>query len=172
MLQLERHDDERGDFVKLYQRSVFEDLGFEDAIAEAFVSTSTRGVVRGLHFQLPPADHAKTIVCLRGSVFDVVVDLRVGSPTFGSHDVFELDERRPAALHIPNGCAHGFQATSDGALMLYLTSTEHDPGRDTGIRWDSVGVDWPRTEPTVSPRDRALPPLEGFISPFRYPSPG
>jgi dTDP-4-dehydrorhamnose 3,5-epimerase len=167
VLELDRRADERGDFVKCYQRSVYEQLDLEPAIGELFVSTSRRGVVRGLHFQLPPSDHAKTVMCLTGAVFDVVVDLRADSPTFGAHETFELSGTGSSAVHVPTGCAHGFQALRDHSLMAYLTSTEHDPGRDTGIAWDSVGIRWPIDDPVVSARDRDLPALAAFTSPFR-----
>jgi len=159
------HDD-RGDFVKLYQRSRFAADGMDPTIAEVFLSRSAPGVVRGLHFQSPPHDHAKTVSCLQGSVVDVVVDLRVDSPTYAHHACVVLDGAAPAALHVPRGCAHGFQATAD-AWMAYLVSTEHAPDHDTGIRWDSAGIAWPIPEPVVSERDRALPALPDFVSPFR-----
>lgn len=158
--------DDRGDFVKLYQRSVFEAQGWDPTIAEVFFSRSLPGAVRGLHFQTPPREHAKTVCCLSGSVLDVVLDVRVGSPTYGDHATVVLDASAPSAVHVPSGCAHGFQATSE-ALLAYLVSSEHSPDHDSGIRWDSAGIEWPLAEPIVSARDRALPTLQGFVSPFR-----
>jgi dTDP-4-dehydrorhamnose 3,5-epimerase len=168
LLPLRRSTDDRGDFVKLYQRSVYDAAGIDPEVAEVFVSRSAKGTVRGLHFQVPPHGHAKTVVCLAGRVFDVVVDLRVGSPAFERCATFELDGDTPAAVHIPVGCAHGFQALSNDALVAYVVSTEHAPDHDTGIRWDSVGITWPLADPIVSPRDRSFPGLERFESPFRY----
>lgn len=165
--------DERGDFLKLYQRSVVVALGadLDVDVAEVFVSVSRRGVVRGLHFQVPPHDHTKTVVCLAGRAFDAVVDLRVGSPAFGRCVTFELDAARPVALHIPRGCAHGFQALTDGTSMAYLVSSEHSPAHDLGIRWDGAGIAWPLPDPVVSVRDAAFPALDELESPFRYRAP-
>jgi len=168
VIRLTRSRDERGDFVKIHQRSVVEAAGLDAGVAEVFVSRSVRGAVRGLHFQLPPHDHAKTVTCLDGRAFDVVVDLRVGSPTFRQCVTFELDAAAPVAVHVPAGCAHGFQATADGTLMAYVVSTEHAPEHDTGVRWDSVGVAWPLSAAVVSPRDGSFPALADFESPFRY----
>jgi dTDP-4-dehydrorhamnose 3,5-epimerase len=160
--------DDRGDFVKLFQRSVYEAAGLDATVAEVFFSRSHRGVVRGLHFQLPPHDHAKTVACLQGTVLDVVVDLRVGSPTYARHACFRLDASEPLAVHVPTGCAHGFQALGDDALMAYLVSSEHSPEHDTGIRFDSAGVEWPLPVVGVSERDRALPPFDALDNPFRH----
>jgi dTDP-4-dehydrorhamnose 3,5-epimerase len=168
VVPLQLSQDERGDFVKLYRQSLFEAAGLEPEVAEVFVSRSTLGAVRGLHFQVPPHSHAKTVVCLDGRVFDVVVDLRVGSPTFREHAAFELEAAAPRAVHVPAGCAHGFQALSDCALLAYIVSTEHSPEHDAGVRWDTVGVTWPLADPVLSSRDRSFPASGDFESPFRY----
>jgi dTDP-4-dehydrorhamnose 3,5-epimerase len=158
--------DDRGLFVKTFQSSVFNSLRLDADWREQFYSRSRRGVIRGLHFQRPPADHAKLVSCVRGRVFDVAVDLRKGSPTYGRAAGVELDDEGWEMLFIPSGFAHGFAALSDDAVMAYLTTSEHDPACDTGIRWDSAGIRWPVDEPIVSERDRALPALDGFDSPF------
>jgi dTDP-4-dehydrorhamnose 3,5-epimerase len=168
LLHLDRHEDERGDFVKALQRDTYEQLGLDPSVAELFWSTSRRGVVRGLHFQTPPHAHAKTVTVVRGEVLDVVVDLRVGSPTYGRHCSWSLSDRAPAAVHIPVGCAHGFAVTSAEAIVLYLVGTEHSPEHDEGVRWDSVGADWPTTDPIISARDAGFPALADFDSPFRF----
>jgi dTDP-4-dehydrorhamnose 3,5-epimerase len=167
LIHLNRATDTRGDFVKLFQREVYEAAGMDPTIAEVYWSTSVRGVVRGLHFQTPPHAHAKTVTVVRGEVVDVVVDLRVGSPTFGEHESFDLSGTAPTAVHIPLGCAHGFQVTSDEAIVAYLVGTEHAPDHDTGVRWNSVGIDWPLAAPIVSARDSGFPTLAEFESPFR-----
>jgi dTDP-4-dehydrorhamnose 3,5-epimerase len=167
LVRLDRPTDARGDFVKLFGREVYEAQGMDSNIAEVYWSTSGRGVVRGLHFQTPPHAHAKTVTVVRGAIVDVVVDLRVGSPMFGQHLTFELSGAEPAAVHIPLGCAHGFQAVSDEAIVEYLVGTEHAPDHDTGVRWDSAGIEWPVGDPIVSERDRGFPTLATFESPFR-----
>lgn len=166
LMQLDRHHDERGDFVKAFHRSTYRAAGLDPHIAEFYWSTSRRGVIRGLHFQVPPHAHAKTVAILRGEIHDVVLDLRIQSPAFGQHVAFRLGEDAPGAVHVPLGCAHGFQALTDDALVAYLVGTEHHPGCDTGVRWDSAGIDWPLPDPVVSERDRALPAFAAFTSPF------
>jgi dTDP-4-dehydrorhamnose 3,5-epimerase len=167
LLPLSRHEDERGDFVKVFRRDAFAGLGLDPAVAEVYWSTSRHGVVRGLHFQSPPHEHAKTVTVLRGEVHDVVVDLRVGSPAYGRALQLALAGDDPSALHLPPGCAHGFQVVSDDALVAYLVGTQHAPSHDEGIRWDSVGADWPVADAIVSARDAAFPTLAEFPSPFR-----
>jgi dTDP-4-dehydrorhamnose 3,5-epimerase len=167
LIHLNRPTDARGDFVKLFQREVYEAQGMDPTIAEVYWSTSVRGVVRGLHFQTPPHAHAKTVTIVRGAVMDVVLDVRLDSPTYGKHAAFDLSEAAPAAVHVPLGCAHGFQVTSDEAIVAYLVGTEHAPDHDTGVRWDSAGIDWPIAETIVSARDSGFPTLADFGSPFR-----
>jgi dTDP-4-dehydrorhamnose 3,5-epimerase len=169
-LRLVRHEDARGDFVKVLRRDEYAAAGLDPTVAELYWSTSRRGVVRGLHFQSPPHDHAKTVSVLRGAAHDVVVDLRVGSPAYGTAVELQLDAADPAAVHVPAGCAHGFQSLADDTVVAYLVGTEHAPSHDDGIRWDSAGVDWPIADAVVSERDAAFPALADFDSPFRYGS--
>ncbi len=167
-----RAADERGWFTKVFQASAIRAGGGDTAVAEVYLSSSRRGVVRGLHLQLPPHDHAKTVTCILGSAFDVVVDLRAGSPAYGQIAQFELSGAHPARVHIPAGCAHGFQALQDDTVLAYVVGTEHAPTRDTGVRYDTAGVRWPLPDLVVSARDRALPTLDAFDTPFRFtPSP-
>lgn len=161
---LARWSDDRGNLVKVFQASA---LAAQPG-REVFLSTSARGVVRGLHFQVPPHDHAKTVVCLAGSILDVVVDLRRGSPSEGQVACFELDGASPAQLHLPAGLAHGFQALEDDTLVAYIVSSEHAPDHDRGIRWDSIGVDWPLPVTAMSDRDRAFPGIAELNSPFVF----
>lgn len=165
---LPAHHDARGWFTKVFQRSAVADQGGEREVAEVYLSGSARGVVRGLHFQSPPHDHAKTVGCIEGAAYDVVVDLRAGSPTEGAVAAFRLDARRPARLHLPRGVAHGFQALADQTTMVYVVSTEHAPEHDHGVHFDSVGMRWPINPVVVSERDAALPPFDAFTSPFHH----
>ena len=168
-LALPRFTDDRGTLVKTFQRSHFEQLGLPGEFTEQFHSRSAAGVVRGLHFQTPPSDLYKVVTCITGEAYDVVVDLREGSPAFGEHVVVGLNEPDAIAVAIPPGCAHGFLARADDTVLGYWTTCEHDPAHDAGIRWDSAGIDWPlEGEPVVSERDRALPGLAQFDSPFRF----
>lgn len=161
-------DDARGRFVKLFHREMFAERGLATDFPEQYCSLSHRGVVRGLHFQTPPHDHAKLVYCLVGEVFDVVLDLRVGSPTWGRTASLTLSAERANGLYVPKGLAHGFCATSDTALLVYDVETVHAPENDAGVLWSSVGVDWPVAAPIVSPRDAAFPPFAAFESPFRH----
>ncbi len=159
-------EDDRGMFAKTFQTSGFDGLGLNAGRREVYYSRSHRGVIRGMHYQQPPSDHDKLVVCVRGKVLDVAVDLRTDSPTFGQHCAVELDDQSWEMLYLPSGFAHGFASLTDDSVMAYSVSTEYDPERDTGVRWDSVGVAWPFDSPIVSARDAALPALADFDSPF------
>lgn len=160
--------DSRGQFAKLFSGEVFAKLGLTTDFPELACSVSHQRVLRGLHFQLPPADHAKVVFCVEGKVVDVVVDIRVGSPTYGKSLVVELDAARGNGLYIPRGFAHGFYVPVEKAVFVYKIETPWVPALDAGIAWDSANVDWPDTSPVLSEKDKKLPKLADFISPFRY----
>jgi dTDP-4-dehydrorhamnose 3,5-epimerase len=163
-LRLDPFADRRGSFLKLFHQDTFEAAGLELSVAELFVSWSATGVVRGLHFQRPPADVAKLVTCLAGEVVDAVVDLRPGSPTRGQHCVVRLSRPAANAMYVPEGCAHGFVVTEGEALVAYAQTGVHDPEREGGVLWSTAGIDWP-CDPAlldtavVSDRDAAFPPL-------------
>lgn len=160
--------DARGVFIKTFVASDFAAAGVAVASLEEYHTRSRRGVIRGMHFQLPPHDHDKTVFCTQGSAFDVVIDLRVGSPAFGKALVFELRGAECRGLHIPRGCAHGFAALEDETVLTYKVTTEWNPSADSGILWSSVPVEWPFDDPITSARDAALTPLPDFVSPFVF----
>lgn len=153
--------DPRGSFAKPYSAEQLRAQGVELSIREVFWSRSETGIVRGLHFQYPPAAVAKLVFVVGGRVRDVVLDLRTDSPTAGQHEVVELDEAAGGLL-VPVGCAHGFEVVDGPAVMCYLQDGPFDPSADAGVRWDSAGVDWQTREPMLSERDRALPPLRAL----------
>lgn len=159
-------NDERGEFVKTFQHKVFREHHLEFAIQEEFFSSSSAGVLRGMHFQVPPAAHAKLVYCITGSVLDVVLDLRKESPTFGHVHARELNSANREMLFIPLGFAHGFLALQDQSTLVYLTSAAHSPTHDTGVRWDSIDFAWPIKSPLVSTRDGGFPAFADFSSPF------
>jgi len=170
-LRLEPSTDRRGSFLKLFQTSAFRAAGIDLDVREIFISRSHTGVVRGLHFQRPPADVAKVVWCLEGTVIDAVVDLRSSSPTFRQHCLVELSAELANAVHVPRGCAHGFLVTGGEALVAYAQSGEHDPVREGGVLWSSAGIDWPvpagrLAELTISDRDAAFPTLDQLDGPF------
>ncbi len=158
--------DARGGFVKTFHRDRFREFGVEPVFTEEFYSTSAKDVIRGMHFQMPPADHDKYVCCLAGAVRDVILDLRRASPTYGQHFAVELSSENRLGFYIPSGFAHGFLSLIDGSLMLYKTTTVHAPACDAGIRWNSFGCDWGVAAPIVSARDAAFPALAEFASPF------
>jgi dTDP-4-dehydrorhamnose 3,5-epimerase len=167
-LTLPRHADDRGSFTKTFQRSVFREAGLPAEFVEQFHSQSSAGVIRGLHFQEPPHELAKLVTCIDGLILDVIVDLRVGSPTFGEHVALDLSSEDGDAILAPVGCAHGFFARTD-SIVGYWQTAEYAPSADTGIRWDSAGIAWPQSAAlVVSARDRALPTLSSYDSPFRF----
>ena len=158
--------DERGSFTKVLGEG---DEGGQPPFVtrEAFWSHSGRGVFRGLHVQLPPRSTRKLVFVTHGDVRDFVLDLRVGSPTCGEVHEFELSAST-GGLVIPEGCAHGFEVLSDGASMVYLQEDFHSPDHDGGILYSSAGVELAATQPVISARDLALPPLADFDSPFEF----
>ncbi len=160
--------DKRGVFVKTFQRSLFEENRLETVWVEEYYSLSKRRVLRGLHFQVPPHDHAKLVYCVIGKVLDAVVDLRINSPMFGQHILFDISAEKANMIYIPRGLAHGFYTLSESAIMMYNVSTIYAPEHDTGILWNSAGIAWPDDRPVISKRDAGFPSLSDFTSPFLW----
>jgi dTDP-4-dehydrorhamnose 3,5-epimerase len=167
-LQPKVFDDDRGRFVKIFHESEFKTLGLEMTFREEYYSVSHKNVIRGLHFQLPPMDHCKLVCCVSGEALDAVVDLRVGSPTYGQYALFEISDTKANCIYIPKGMAHGFCAMSERVTMLYKVTTVYSQAHDTGILWDSAGIPWPRNNVIVSSRDRRFSALDQFVSPFHF----
>ena len=159
-------EDMRGDFVKTFHQPDFVALGIHFDPREEFFSTSHRNVLSGMHFQLPPHDHEKFVYCIRGSILDVVLDLRKGSPDLGKFAGIRLSAQNRQLFFIPKGMAHGFLALEDDTVVVYKTSTVHSPSHDAGVRWDSFGFVWPVETPILSERDRSFPAMADFNSPF------
>jgi dTDP-4-dehydrorhamnose 3,5-epimerase len=161
-------EDDRGCFVKTYHRSLFQSLGLETEWREEYYSVSKQGVLRGLHFQMPPHDHAKLVYCPAGEVLDAILDLRTGSPMYGHHLLLTLNAEKANMIYIPRGCAHGFYTISDSATMMYKVGTEYAPDADSGLLWSSAGIPWPDDNPIISPRDTQFVPLNSFTSSFHF----
>ncbi len=161
------HEDARGRFARLFCTRELAGIQGERAIVQVNHSlTRRKGALRGMHFQHPPHAEAKWVRCLRGRVFDVVVDLRRGSPTFLKWHAVELSARRQNALFVPEGCAHGFQTLEDDCELLYLHTAHYAPGHEGGVRWNDprVGIAWPLPVAEISRRDEAHPLLgEDFL---------
>jgi dTDP-4-dehydrorhamnose 3,5-epimerase len=164
------HGDERGFFLETYRRSVLAESGVDVEFVQDNHSRSRRGIVRGMHFQL---GMAKLIRCARGAIFDVVVDLRRGSPTFGLWEGFELDDSNHHQVYCPDGFAHGFCVVSEVADVIYKTSSYYDPELEGGFTFDDpdIAIEWPAgLELAASGRDQNAPRLaeiEGSL-PFTY----
>jgi dTDP-4-dehydrorhamnose 3,5-epimerase len=158
-----QHGDPRGLFMEWFRVDhLAAELGHPFTLAQANMSVSARGVVRGIHFADVPPGQAKYVTCVRGAVLDVVVDIRVGSPTFGQWEGVRLDEVDRRAVYISEGLGHGFCALTDDATLSYLCSTTYAPEREHGIDPldPRLGIEWPTDEPLVSAKDAAAPGLE------------
>jgi len=160
--------DHRGAFLNAYriQEPAFADTWGDRPIAQVNLSrTEAVGTVRGLHLQAPPHSEAKLVRCLRGRVWDVAVDLRLGSATYGRWHAMELSPTSANGLLIPEGCAHGFQVLEPGSELLYLHSGAWVPEAETGVRWDDpqLAIRWPLPPTGLSDRDLGLPLLESLL---------
>lgn len=154
--------DERGFFMETFKQSEFVRGGIRRNFVQDNFSFSRRGTLRGLHYQLNPAAQGKLVACLQGEIYDVAVDIRRGSPTYGQWVGVVLSAENRRMLWVPEGFAHGFQALSEGTMVWYKVTSEYSPADERGIRWDdpALGIDWPlRGEALLSPKDRVLPTL-------------
>jgi dTDP-4-dehydrorhamnose 3,5-epimerase len=154
------HGDERGFLVETFRTETWRELGVDAEFVQDNQSRSGRGILRGLHFQTSPGQ-AKLVRCLRGRIFDAVVDLRRDSPTFGRWEGHELDDEAHRQLYIPVGLAHGFCVLSETADVTYRLSSYYDAATEAGIAWNDpdIGVAWPLDDPILSERDQAAPRL-------------
>jgi dTDP-4-dehydrorhamnose 3,5-epimerase len=160
LLEPEVHGDERGFMVETYAREAWAELGVGTEFVQHNHSRSSRGTLRGIHFQTEPGQ-AKLVRCPRGEILDVAVDLRRDSPTFGEWEAHLLDDVHHRQLFVPVGFGHGFAVLSEVADVAYLLSSLYDPATESGIAWDDpeVGVEWGVSDPLLSERDRAAPRL-------------
>lgn len=171
-LQPARHGDHRGFFSETYSRRVFAEMGLASEFVQDNHSLSLKkGTLRGLHFQAPPKVQAKLVRCGRGAIFDVAVDIRCGSPTFGQWVGEVLSEVNGNQLYIPEGFAHGFMTLEANSEIVYKCSNYYEPAAEGSIRWDDtdIGIEWPLTaDPVLSEKDAVAPFFAGFESPFTY----
>ena len=153
--------DARGFLMETYKRSEFEAAGLPVALVQENHSRSSRGTLRGLHYQREPKAQGKLVRVIVGEIFDVAVDIRADSPTYGKWFGATLSADNRKSLYIPPGFAHGFCVTSPEAEVIYKTTAEYAPDYEFGIRWDdpAIGIEWPVTAPTLSERDKVWPPF-------------
>ncbi len=159
-IEVEPQEDARGSFSRLFSRREFEENGLVGDFTQESVAQNRRaGTLRGFHFQAPPAIEAKLVSCVKGAAFDVILDIRAGSRTFGTWCAVTLREGDWVGVYVPPGCAHAVQSLADGTEILYRISCDYDANAARGYRWDSPGleVDWPLPNPILSERDRSLP---------------
>ena len=160
LLRLRVFGDERGQFTETWRSEHYAALGIGPFVQDN-VSVSRKGVLRGMHLQHPDGQ-AKLVTALRGRIFDVAVDLRLGSPTFGRWVGAELSDREGTQLYIPAGFAHGFVTLSDEVVFGYKVSSYYAPKSELALRWDdpTVAIEWPIRDPIVAPKDAAAPTLD------------
>jgi dTDP-4-dehydrorhamnose 3,5-epimerase len=165
IIEVERLQDERGFFVRTFCREEFEKHGLNSSVAQCNISYNhKKGTLRGLHYQIAPYSEAKLVICIAGSIYDVIVDLRSDSTTYCQWMALELTARgRRRMLYIPEGFAHGFQTLEDDSEVFYQMSEFYAPEYARGIRWNdsAFGIQWPEDQRILSDRDRNYPDFAG-----------
>ncbi len=167
-IEADNFHDDRGSFIKTFHKETFLQNALDTDFQESFYSISKKGVIRGMHFQIPPADHSKLIYVPSGRIIDVVLDIRKESPTYGEYVSIELSAENHNMVYIPVGCAHGFISLEDNSVTVYLQSTMRSAEHEAGILFNSFGMDWNVEKPILSKRDQVFPTLKDFNSPFIY----
>ena len=172
MIEPNRFGDHRGFFAETYSRRVYAELGVDVEFVQDNHSLSAAvGTVRGLHFQMPPHAQAKLVRCGRGAIFDVAVDIRKGSPTFGQSVGYELTAENGAQVFVPAGFAHGFMTLQPDSEIIYKCSDYYAPETEGAVRWDdpAIGIDWPlQGHAILSDKDVVAPLLADLDSPFQF----
>lgn len=162
-IELEKRGDDRGFFARFFCEKEFAGAGLETRFVQINNSLSSKkGTLRGMHYQLPPAAEVKVVRCVRGGLFDVIVDLRAGSPTFGKWFGAELTAENRTVMYVPRGFAHGFITLTDNTEAFYLVSAFYSPENERGARWNdpAIGIQWPIDPTEQSDKDRAWPDLD------------
>lgn len=166
ILQTRVFEDNRGVFKKIFSSQEYKQLGLTDELRESYFSVNKKDVIRGMHFQVPPADHIKIVYVLSGAIKDVVLDIRKNSKTYGEVFSLKLSAEDGKFIYIPKGFAHGFVSLEDNTIVHYLQTSCYNAECDCGISYDSIGYDWNLKNPIVSGRDLSHPKFENFKSPF------
>jgi dTDP-4-dehydrorhamnose 3,5-epimerase len=160
--------DDRGYFLESFRLDVLRNIGIDVNFVQDNESASKKGVLRGLHFQSPPYEQGKLVRVIKGSVLDVAVDIRVGSPTFGKHCSILLSEQNKKQFWIPPGFAHGFLVLEDDTIFSYKCTGYYRRESEGALRWDdpALNIPWNFTEPILSEKDKVAPLLSELVSPF------
>ncbi len=157
LIHLKKFKDQRGSFIKIFNSDFFKVNGLETAFKESYYSISSKNVIRGMHFQVPPEEHIKLVYLNAGRMLDVVLDIRKTSATYGQYFSIELNTETPVLLYIPVGCAHGFLSLEDNVMVTYLQTSCYNNICDKGIKYNSFGMDWKVWNPIISERDSNFP---------------
>lgn len=160
IIESENKFDLRGSFAKTFNNSLFEQNGIVVDFRESFYSISKKNVLRGMHYQKDPHQIAKLVYCTDGEILDVFLDLRENSKTYGEFDYCHISQKNAKIVFLPEGIAHGFLTLSESATVAYLQSKEYNQESDSGILWNSFGMDWKILDPIISIRDKAFPPFK------------
>lgn len=170
VLTPKRYGDDRGFFSESWNRKTLEEAGVHlpEFVQDNHSLSHAVGTVRGLHYQSPPHAQGKLVRCGRGTIFDVAVDARVGSPTYGQWFGAELSYENGRQLWVPAGCLHGFVTRAPDSEIIYKCTDFFDGPSDGAVRWDSLGIDWDVTDPVLSEKDRKAPAFADWTSPFRW----
>jgi dTDP-4-dehydrorhamnose 3,5-epimerase len=169
-LQPSRFIDHRGFFSETYSRRRYAEMGIDVEFVQDNHSLShEKGTLRGLHFQAPPAAQGKLVRCGRGAIFDVAVDIRRGSPTYGEWEGYELSAENGHQFYVPVGFVHGFVTLEPDSEIVYKCTDYYAPETEGAVRWNSCGIEWPlSSDPVLSDKDAIAPALTNFDSPFVY----
>lgn len=157
LIHLNEFKDNRGSFIKTFNNDLFLSNNLDVDFKESYYSISAKNVIRGMHFQIPPADHTKLVYVNSGSIIDVILDIRPQSITYGQFIKLEINDKNPVLVYIPKGCAHGFRSLEDNTMVTYMQTTCYNNACDKGIRYDSFGMDWGIKNPIMSGRDLEFP---------------
>ena len=170
LVETHSFSDDRGFFLESFKESIFTHNGINTRFVQDNFSHSVKGVLRGLHYQKNPKAQAKLVIALRGEIFDVAVDIRKNSPTFGKWVGEILSEANHKLLYIPEGFAHGFCVISEEADVLYKVSSEYSPEHEEGIIWNDheINIIWPTDKPILQEKDSKLPLLKNTNNNFIY----
>ena len=167
IIDLELRADDRGAFARTFCMKEFEDHGLKPSVAQCNLSFNYKaGTLRGMHYQTPPAAETKLVRCTKGAIYDVIIDMRPDSPTYKQHIGVELTAENHRALYVPELFAHGYQALTDGAEVVYQVGEFYTPGYERGIRYDDpvFGIEWPMPVTVISEKDAAWAPFEAVLA--------
>lgn len=166
LVDLERIEDDRGFFARAWCEREFAEHGLDATVVQCNLSFNhRRGTVRGMHYQAAPHQEVKLVRCIRGAIYDVIVDLRPDSATYGRWLGVELDQRNRRMLYVPKGFAHGYQTLEDETEVFYQVSEPYHPGSERGVRWNdpAIAIAWPVPVTEISSKDRGLPDMASIV---------